>query len=84
MPAIIPASKSDTVILCLGANVMVEYSLDEATKLLSKNLELGTKNLDQINDDIDFVNDQVVTTEVNMARIHNWQIERKQKLALNK
>ena len=55
---------------------MVEYSIEEAKKLLTKNLELGTKNLEQINEDIDFVNDQVVTTEVNMARTHNWKIEK--------
>lgn len=79
VPAIIPAEKTETVILCLGANVMVEYSIDEARKLLTKNLELGTKNLDQINEDIDFVNDQIVTTEVNMARVHNYRIEQEKK-----
>lgn len=68
------------MILCLGANVMVEYSLDEAKTLLNKNLELGTKNLERFESDNDFVNDQIVTTEVNMARIHNWSIENKQKL----
>lgn len=80
VPALIPVEKADTVILVLGANVMVEYSLDEAKKLLNKNLELGTKNLAQLEVDNDFVNDQIVTTEVNMARIHNWAIERKEKL----
>ncbi len=53
VPAIIPAEKTETVILCLGANVMVEYSIDEARKLLTKNLflsleeigTLGTKRL---------------------------------------
>ena len=80
VPALIPAEKADTVILVLGANVMVEYSLEEAKKLLNKNLEQGIKNLAQLEVDNDFVNDQIVTTEVNMARIHNWAIERKEKL----
>ena len=80
VPALIPAEKANTVILVLGANVMVEYSLEEAKKLLNKNLELGTKNLAQLEVDNDFVNDQIVTTEVNMARIHNWAIQQKEKL----
>lgn len=33
--------KEDTVLLWLGANVMLEYSYDEADQLLTKNLKVG-------------------------------------------
>uniref|UniRef100_T1IY44 Prefoldin subunit 3 n=1 Tax=Strigamia maritima TaxID=126957 RepID=T1IY44_STRMM len=55
---------TDKVCLWLGANVMLEYSLDDAEALLSKNLETATKNLVQLDDDLDFLRDQFTTAEV--------------------
>jgi prefoldin subunit 5 len=64
--------------LWLGANVMLEYSLDEAEALLSKNLDTANKNLSQIDIDLDYLRDQITTTEVNMARVYNWDVKRRQ------
>ncbi|KAG8176688.1 hypothetical protein JTE90_018417 [Oedothorax gibbosus] len=63
--------------LWLGANVMLEYTLNDAEALLSKNLNTATKNLSQLEDDLDFLRDQLTTTEVNMARVYNWDVKRR-------
>ena len=57
--------------LWLGANVMVEYSYDEAIMLLSKNMAEAEKKIKDTEGDIDFLKDQITTTEVNLARIYN-------------
>lgn len=43
--------------LWLGANVMVEYSYDEAIMLLSKNMAEATKKIKETEGDIDFLKD---------------------------
>ena len=57
--------------LWLGANVMVEYSFQEAIALLGTNLKNAEAKLKEADDDIDFLKDQITTTEVNMARVYN-------------
>lgn len=69
---------SDTVCLWLGANVMLEYSLDDAQKLLADNHSNAIKNLSQVEHDLDFLRDQFTTVEVNMARVYNWDVKRRQ------
>ena len=68
------------VCLWLGANVMLEYSLEDAQKLLSQNRETAMKNLGQIAFDLDFLRDQMTITEVTMARLYNWDVRRRQAL----
>ena len=46
---------SDKVSLWLGANVMLEYTLDEAEDLLSKNLTQANRSMDQTEIDLDFL-----------------------------
>lgn len=79
MEAMIPPT--DRINLWLGANVMLEYTLDEAEALLSKNLEAANRNLTQIDIDLDYLRDQITTTEVNMARVYNWDVKRRQESA---
>ena len=67
---------SDKVCLWLGANVMLEYPLEEAKQLLQKNLNTALRNSAQVDKDLTFLRDQMTTTEVNMARIYNWDIKR--------
>lgn len=67
---------TDTVCLWLGANVMLEYPLDEAKTLLSKNLSTSLSNLKQIEEDLEFLRDQITTSEVNLARVYNWNVKR--------
>lgn len=74
--AVIPPT--DKVCLWLGANVMLEYSLDDAQETLTKNLEAAKRILGYVEHDLDFVRDQFTTTEVNMARIYNWEVKRRQ------
>ncbi|KAL6267649.1 LOW QUALITY PROTEIN: prefoldin subunit 3 [Pogonomyrmex barbatus] len=74
--AIIPPT--DKVCLWLGANVMLEYTLDDAQEVLTKNIEAAKKNLAYVEHDLDFVRDQYTTMEVNMARIYNWEVKRRQ------
>ncbi|XP_058788559.1 prefoldin subunit 3 [Phymastichus coffea] len=69
---------TDKVCLWLGANVMLEYTLDDAHDLLTKNIEAAKKNLEYIEHDLDFLRDQFTTTEVNMARVYNWDVKRRQ------
>uniref|UniRef100_A0A8C6NEV5 Phosphatidylinositol-binding clathrin assembly protein n=1 Tax=Melopsittacus undulatus TaxID=13146 RepID=A0A8C6NEV5_MELUD len=70
---------TDKVCLWLGANVMLEYDIDEAQALLEKNLSTATRNLDLLEEDLDFLRDQFTTTEVNMARVYNWDVKRRNK-----
>ncbi|CAL8377589.1 unnamed protein product [Boreogadus saida] len=70
---------TDKVCLWLGANVMLEYDIDEAQALLEKNLSTASRNLDSLEDDLDFLRDQFTTTEVNMARVYNWDVKRRSK-----
>lgn len=67
-----------TVYLWLGANVMLEYTLEDANDLLINNIQSAEKNLEYVNHDLDFLRDQFTTTEVNMARVYNWDVKRRQ------
>lgn len=71
----VPPTK--TVYLWLGANVMLEYPLPEAEELLKQNMESASTNLKCLEYDQDFLRDQLTTTEVNMARVYNWQIKQR-------
>jgi prefoldin subunit 5 len=64
----------DSVCLWLGANVMMEFSFDEADNLLSGNLETATVNLSRVDEQLAFLRDQITTTEVNMARVYNHEV----------
>ncbi|TRY85061.1 hypothetical protein DNTS_016414, partial [Danionella cerebrum] len=55
---------TDKVCLWLGANVMLEYDIDEAQALLEKNLATASRNLESLEEDLDFLRDQFTTTEV--------------------
>ncbi|CAG9769559.1 unnamed protein product [Ceutorhynchus assimilis] len=72
---------TNNVCLWLGANVMLEYTLEDAKKLLTQNINMAEKNLSFVNHDLDFLRDQFTTTEVNMARVYNWDVKRRQALA---
>ncbi|CAG9804034.1 unnamed protein product [Chironomus riparius] len=68
--------KTETVCLWLGANVMLEYPLDEAEELLKQNLESASMNLRCLEHDQEFLRNQQTTVEVAMARIYNWNISK--------
>ena len=68
----------EQVCLWLGANVMLEYSLDDAEELLTKNKESAEKNISQIAFDLGYLRDQMTITEVTMARLYNWDVKKRQ------
>ena len=67
--------ESDKVCLWLGANVMLEYPRAEAIALLAQQLADCKKALATTIDDMGFLRDQITTTEVNMARVFNWDVK---------
>lgn len=68
---------SDSVCLWLGANVMLEYSLEEAKALLEKNLENAKASLEVLVADLQFLRDQVTITQVTVARVYNWDVHQR-------
>ena len=53
---------------------MVQYTYEEALKLLSKNLANAEMKIKETDDDIDFLKDQLTTSEVNLARVYNMGV----------
>ncbi|CAH1440265.1 prefoldin subunit 3 [Lactuca sativa] len=68
---------TDSVCLWLGANVMLEYSCEEATSLLQKNLENAKASLEVLVGDLQFLRDQVTITQVTIARVYNWDVHQR-------
>lgn len=66
-----------TVYLWLGADVMVEYSYDEAIAMLERNLSNAQDKLVETSEDIDHLKNQSITLEVNMARVFNHSVKKK-------
>jgi prefoldin subunit 5 len=72
-------SRPETVGLWLGANVMVQYTYDEAIALLQKNMQSAIENLNHVFEDLAFLRDQLTTSEVNIARVYNYDVKLKRK-----
>lgn len=56
---------------------MVEYPLDEAKTVLTNNLSTANKNLEQVSKDLKFLKSQITTTEVNVARVYNYDVKQR-------
>ncbi|KAI9387285.1 hypothetical protein POPTR_010G147600v4 [Populus trichocarpa] len=69
-----------SVCLWLGANVMLEYSCEEATALLQKNLDNAKASLEVLVADLQFLRDQVTITQVTIARVYNWDVHQKRRM----
>ncbi|XP_026430628.1 probable prefoldin subunit 3 [Papaver somniferum] len=69
--------ESDSVCLWLGANVMLEYTSEEASALLQKNLDNAKASLDVLIADLQFLRDQVTITQVTIARVYNWDVHQR-------
>ena len=67
-------SKTGKINLWLGANVMLEYTYEDAHELLSSKLEKAKSEQENISQDLAFTRDQIITAEVNMSRIYNWDV----------
>ncbi|RZC85796.1 hypothetical protein C5167_026470 [Papaver somniferum] len=66
--------ESNSVCLWLGANVMLEYTSEEASALLQKNLDNAKASLEVLIADLQFLRDQVTITQVTVARVYNWDV----------
>jgi len=75
----IPTNEDACVCLWLGANVMLEYTYDEALELLTKNYESAKATGSSLDEDLDFIKDQITTTEVNIARVYNQDVRERRK-----
>lgn len=72
------AVEQGVVCLWLGANVMVEYTVEEAMEMLETNAANAVAKLGETNEDLNHLKDQITTLEVNMARVfnHNVKVQR--------
>jgi Predicted prefoldin, molecular chaperone implicated in de novo protein folding len=66
--------KNNSVALWLGANVMMEYSHDEAKELLTTNLNNARNALKSTDEDLKFLKEQITTCEVNLSRVYNYSV----------
>jgi prefoldin subunit 5 len=69
---------TNNVCLWLGANIMLEYTLDEALELLQTNEQNAKTTIVTLDEDMAFLRDQITTTEVNIARTHNYNVKQRQ------
>lgn len=68
--------------LWLGANVMLEYPVEEAEVLLEQNLTMCERNLELNHEQYEYIQDCITTTQVNLARLYNYDVvQRKEKKA---
>ena len=70
--------KTDSVALWLGANVMLEYSHEEARELLTRNLGNANTALQSTEEDLKFLKEQITTCEVNLSRVYNYTVVARQ------
>ncbi|EIE78389.1 hypothetical protein RO3G_03093 [Rhizopus delemar RA 99-880] len=68
---------SDSVYLWLGANVMLEYTCEEAKELLTSKLETAKTSRKNTLEDLEFLRSQITTMEVNTARVYNWDVKQR-------
>ncbi|CDI78029.1 prefoldin subunit 3, putative [Eimeria praecox] len=75
---------TDTVCLWLAADVVVEYTIEEALDVLNKSLKYANKYLEEavsgvlsdelLEADMEWLRTQITMTEVNIARVHNYAV----------
>jgi len=56
---------------------MLEFTYEEAIEFLSKNQQTAERQLREVAEDLALVRDQIVTSEVAVSRIYNWDVRRK-------
>lgn len=69
-----------SVYLWLGANVMLEYTCEEAKDLLTSKLDTAKNSLKNTLEDLEFLRSQITTMEVNTARVYNWDVKQRRLL----
>ncbi|SOV13099.1 prefoldin subunit 3, putative [Plasmodium sp. gorilla clade G2] len=62
----------DNIMLWLGANVMVEFTFNEAINLLNQHLQRAINLFKELDEELSWLHQQICTTEINISRIHNY------------
>ncbi|ESX01896.1 Prefoldin subunit 3 [Ogataea parapolymorpha DL-1] len=70
----------DSVSLWLGADIMMEYPIDEAIEMLEKRLQAALDNKAVTVEDLEYLRSNITTMEVNTARVYNWDVQRRKAL----
>lgn len=68
---------TSSVSLWLGANVMLQYTLEEAKALLSQNHSNCQQNLETLKSELAVIRDNVTILEVSIARVYNHDISKR-------
>ncbi|SDA05369.1 BZ3501_MvSof-1269-A2-R1_Chr12-1g03353 [Microbotryum saponariae] len=63
-----------------GANTMLSYPLSAALSLLSEKLITAQASLRNVREDLDWLREQITITEVNVARVYNWDVKRRREI----
>ncbi|GAA5904384.1 hypothetical protein JCM8208_004179 [Rhodotorula glutinis] len=72
----------EEVYIWLGASTMLSYPLPEAHALLTSKLSSARTSLSTVKEDLAFLRDQITVTEVNVARVYNWDVARRRERRL--
>lgn len=61
---------------------MLEYTIEEAVKLLQERLDTAKQTLKTCEEDLEFLRENITTMEVNTARVYNWDVQKRRELKL--
>ncbi|VEU19707.1 DEKNAAC100051 [Brettanomyces naardenensis] len=75
--AVIDPKDIGSVRLWLGANIMVEYAIEEAIEMLAERLKTTIKGKENTLEDLEYLRSNITTMEVNTARVYNWDVQRR-------
>ncbi|GAA5847864.1 hypothetical protein JCM5353_008408 [Sporobolomyces roseus] len=67
----------DEVYIWLGASTMLSYPLPSALSLLTQKLATAEQSLRNVKEDLGWLRDQITVSEVNVARVYNWDVARR-------
>ena len=56
---------------------MLSYPLDEALSLLTDKLSTAERALVDVREDLAWLRDQITVCEVGIARVYNWDVQRR-------
>ncbi|KAH0575433.1 Prefoldin subunit 3 [Spironucleus salmonicida] len=62
------------VALFLGSRTMVEYTIDEALKVLEDNTKECKDQINDLERNLEFLKEQITTSEVSISRVFNWDV----------
>lgn len=71
----------ESVWLWLGANVMLEYSVEDGRNLLQIKLQDAIDDQLRCKEDLEYLRENITTVEVNTARVINWRVGKQRQKA---